>query len=107
MFSLNMHGLSLKRLQDKKGEKVLNGFTEIVNEFNFKPKKLCVDQGREFHNKLMQEWLDNNDVLMLIVKVNIRVRITMYKIIFSKGYTENWSREIFIIDSVFKTNRWT
>ena len=27
--------------------------------------------------------------------------------IFSKGYTENWSREMFIIDSVLKTNPWT
>ena len=40
-------------------------------------------------------------------KVNDRVRITKYKNIFSKGYTENWSREIFIIDSVLKTNPWT
>ena len=40
-------------------------------------------------------------------KVNDRVRITKYKNIFSKGYTENWSREIFIIDSVFKSNPWT
>ena len=37
-------------------------------------------------------------------KVNDRVRITKYKNIFTKGYTENWSREIFIIDSVLKTN---
>ena len=27
--------------------------------------------------------------------------------IFSKAYTENWSREIFIIDSVLKTYPWT
>ena len=27
--------------------------------------------------------------------------------IFSKGYTKNWSRGIFIINSVFKTNPWT
>ena len=41
-------------------------------------------------------------------KVNDRVRITKYNIIFSKGYAENWSREIFLIDSViFKTNSWT
>ena len=40
-------------------------------------------------------------------KVNDRVRITQNKNIFSKGYTENWSREIFIIDSVLKTNPWT
>ena len=39
-------------------------------------------------------------------QVNDRVRITMYKNIFSKGYTENWSGEIFI-DSVLKTNLWT
>ena len=41
------------------------------------------------------------------LKVNDRVRITKYKRIFSKCCTENWSREIFIIDSVLKTNPWT
>ena len=40
-------------------------------------------------------------------KVNDRVRITKYAIIFSKGYTENWSRGIFIIDSGLKTIPWT
>ena len=40
-------------------------------------------------------------------KVNDRVRITKYMHIFSKGYTENWSREMFIIDFVLKTNPWT
>ena len=39
--------------------------------------------------------------------MNDRIRITKYKNIVSKGYTENWSREIFIIDSVLKTNAWT
>ena len=37
-------------------------------------------------------------------KVNDRVRMTKYSNIFSKSYTGNWSREIFIIDSVLKTN---
>ena len=37
-------------------------------------------------------------------KVNDKVRITKYKNTFSKGYTENWPREIFIIDFVLKTN---
>ena len=40
-------------------------------------------------------------------KSDDRVRITKYKNIFSKGYTKNWSREIFIIDSLLKTNPWT
>ena len=42
----------------------------------------------------------------LKLKVGDRVRITKYKNIFSKGYTENWSREIFVIDSVMKTDPW-
>ena len=37
---------------------------EIVIESNLKLNKLWVDQGREFCNKLMQEWLGNNDILM-------------------------------------------
>ena len=39
-------------------------------------------------------------------KNNGRVRITQYKNIFSKIYSANWSIEIFIIDSVLKTNPW-
>ena len=37
---------------------------EIINESNHTPNKLWVGQGREFYNKLMQEWLDNNGGLM-------------------------------------------
>ena len=50
--------------KDKKGTTVLNAFIERLNETNSKPKKLWVDQGREFYDKLMQEWLDNNNILM-------------------------------------------
>ena len=40
-------------------------------------------------------------------EVGDRVRNTKHKNIFCKGYTENWSKEIFVIDSVLKTNTWT
>ena len=40
-------------------------------------------------------------------KVNDKVRITKYRNVFSKDYAKNWSREIFVIDSVLKTNLWT
>ena len=52
------------RIKDKNGKTALNAFMKIVNESNRKPNKLWVNQGREFYNKLMQEWLDNNDILM-------------------------------------------
>ena len=63
-----------KSLKDEKGETVLNPFAAIVNESDHKPNKLWVENfmgnlrveitGREFHNKVMQERLDNNDILM-------------------------------------------
>ena len=40
-------------------------------------------------------------------KINDRVRITKNKSIFSDSYTKNWSREIFTVGSVVKTNPWT
>ena len=54
----------VKPLKDKKSKTVLNAFIEIVKESNSKPNKLWVDQGRLFYNKLMQKWLDNNNILM-------------------------------------------
>ena len=38
-------------------------FMEIVNESNRKQNKLWADQGKEFYNKFMQEWLGTNDIL--------------------------------------------
>ena len=40
-------------------------------------------------------------------KVGDRVRISKYNSFFSKGDTENWSKEIFVIDSVLRNNTWT
>ena len=41
------------------------------------------------------------------LKVGYRVRITIYNNVFSIGFTKNWLKEIFVIDSVLKTNPWT
>ena len=55
----------------------------------------------------MTEKFETNPIAPKL-KVNVRVRITKYKNIFSKGYTnKNWSRETFIIDSVWKIIPWT
>ena len=42
----------------------------------------------------------NNLILKLVIESELLN-------ILSKGYTENWSKEIFAIDSVLKTNPWT
>ena len=54
-------GWNFKR---KKSKTILIAFIKIVNESNSKPNKLWVDQRREFYNKLMQEWLDSNEILI-------------------------------------------
>ena len=53
----------LKTLKCKKGKTVICAFIEVLNESNRKPNKLF-DQESEFYNKLMQEWLENNDILL-------------------------------------------
>ena len=57
-----MHGLNLWKI--KKVKTVLNVLIEIVKKINLNSNKLWVDQGGEFCNKIMQEWLGNNDTLM-------------------------------------------
>ena len=40
-------------------------------------------------------------------KVGDHVRISKYKNIFAKGYTKNWSEEVFIISKIENTVSWT
>ena len=40
-------------------------------------------------------------------KVDDRVRISKYKNIFAKGYTQNWSEEAFMITKINDTVLWT
>ena len=40
-------------------------------------------------------------------KVGDHVRISKYKNIFAKGYTQNWSEEVFIIIKIKNTVPWT
>ena len=40
-------------------------------------------------------------------KVSNHVRISKYKNIFAKGYTPNWSEEVFVIKKVKNTVPWT
>ena len=56
-------------------------------------------------DKLVDKY--NNTQKPTTFEIGDRVRIAKYKNIFSKGYTKNWSVEIYVIDSVLKTNPWT
>ena len=40
-------------------------------------------------------------------KIGDHVRISKYKNIFAKGYTSNWSEEVFVISKIKNTVPWT
>ena len=40
-------------------------------------------------------------------KIGDHVRISKYKNIFAKGYTPNWSEEVFVINKIKNTVLWT
>ena len=53
------------------------------------------------------EYNENPNKKDLKLKVGDHVRISKYKNIFAKGYTSNWSEEIFIISKIKNTVPWT
>ena len=51
-------------LKDKKGISINNAFQKILKESNYKPNKIWLHKGCEFHNKSMKSWLEKNDIEM-------------------------------------------
>ena len=78
--------------------------------------KLVDEHSNSYHCSMCKKPIDvDNSALSEETETNPKahkfnigdsVKITKYKNIFSKGYTKNWSREIFAINSVLKTNPW-
>ena len=80
---------------------------DIVNEYHntyhrtikMKPidgkDNTCIDSGKEVSDKDPK------------FQVGDHVRISKYKNIFAKGYTPNWSEEVFVIKRVKNTVPWT
>ena len=80
---------------------------DIVNKYNntvhrtikIKPTDLTYDSYAEYN-----EDCNKKDIKF---KVGDRVRISKYQNTFAKGYTQNWSEEIFVISKIKNTVPWT
>ena len=80
---------------------------DIVNEYNnkkhrtikIKPINVKDNTYIDFGNEV-----NDNDPKF---KVGDRVRISKYKNIFAKGYSPNWSEEIFVVKKIKNTVPWT
>ena len=53
------------------------------------------------------EYNEDSNVTKPKFKVGDHVRISKYKNIFAKGYTQNWSEEVFVVSKIKNTVPWT
>ena len=56
----------VKSLKNIKTQIILHSFIEIANESKCKTNKLWIGPGKELDNNGMQQWLDDNDILMYL-----------------------------------------
>ena len=54
-------------IKDKMGKSITDAFKKIVKTSRRRPKKLWVDQGTEFYNRVFRGWPEENDVEMYSV----------------------------------------
>ena len=80
---------------------------DIVNEYNNiyhrTIKMKSIDVKSDDYTEYNVNFNDKDPKL----KVGDHVKISKYKNIFAKGYTPNWSEEIFVIKNVKNTVSWT
>ena len=53
------------------------------------------------------EYNEDSNVNQPKFKVGDHVRISEYKNVFAKGYTQNWSEELFVVRNIKDTVPWT
>ena len=116
----------------KKRTSIANAFKKIISKKR-KPNKIWVDQGSQFYNKSFKDFLKINNIEMYStynegksVVAERFIRILTNKIfkymsaiskniyfdvlddnIFAKGYTLNWSQEVFITNKIKNIVPWT
>ena len=76
---------------------VLDG---IVNEYNNTKNNTIKMKPKDVENNNKRVYIDEHNEKHSRFKVGDRVRASKSKNIFAKGYTPNWSREIFIVDKI-------
>ena len=71
---------------------------DIVNEYNNIKHNTIKMQPKDVKDDNNRIYIDEHNKKSARYNVGDRVRISKFKNIFAKGYTPNWSREMFIIN---------
>ena len=80
---------------------------DIVNKYNNTIHKTIKMKPIDVTNDSYAEYNENSNKKDPKFKVGDHVRISKYKNIFAKGYTPNWSEEVFVINKIKNTVPWT
>ena len=85
----------------------INKLYDIVNECNNTCHRTIQIKPVDVKDNTYIDSMDLNSSKDHILKVGDHVRISTYKYIFAKGYTPNWSEEVFVIKRVKNIVPWT
>ena len=80
---------------------------DIVDKYNNTIHKTIKMKPIDVTGDSYAEYNENSNKKNPKFKVGDHVRISKYKNIFAKGYTPNWSEEIFVISKIKNTVPWT
>ena len=80
---------------------------DIVNKYNNTAHRTIKMKPIDFTSDSYAEYNKDCNVTKPKFKVGDRVRISKYKNIFAKGYTQNWSEEVFVVSKIKNTVPWT
>ena len=80
---------------------------DIVDEYNNRYHRATEMKPIDVKSDSYVEYNEESNEKDPKLKVGDHVRISKYKNIFAKGYTSNWSEEIFVISKIENKIRWT
>ena len=80
---------------------------DIVNKYNSTVHRAIKTEPIDVTGDYYAEYNENFNKKDPKFKVGDNVRISKYKNIFAKGYTPNWSEEVFVINKIKNTVPWT
>ena len=80
---------------------------DVVSKYNNTKHSAIKMKPINVGNNNKRVYIDEHNEKRSRFKVGDRVRISKFKNIFAKGYTPNWSKEIFIVDKINDTVPYT
>ena len=80
---------------------------DVVNKYNNTKHSTIKMKPIDVKDNNKRVYIDEHDEKRSRFKVGDRVRISKFKNIFAKGYTPNWSKEIFIVNKINDTVPYT